>query len=308
MILLADIGATNARFSITESFVEYSLSDKLNLGDYNSLEDICLAYLTKHDLLQKVDKAVLGVAAPVINDEITFVNADISFRASELKKKLFKKGLTVINDLALQAHAVKRLEEDEIIYIGKKIMPNAGTRILIAPGTGLGLAGITNNEVISTEAGHINISDKVLRPTLKKIVDSFVSENTRVPTYEDFLSGKGISFFYKVLSGNSNSTYTNEDILQLAESDEQCKEVKNLLNYLLASYLRYVTLVWGASGGVYLSGSIANTLLDKNSHKDFREIFEDSETMNEFLTITPLILIKLDDIGFRGALEVAKEL
>ena len=76
-----------------------------------------------------------------------------------------------------------------------------GPKVLVAPGTGLGLAGILGETVIATEAGHINISDKELRSDLKEIRDRFTKENYRAPTYEDFLSGKGITYFYETLSG-----------------------------------------------------------------------------------------------------------
>ena len=135
-----------------------------------------------------------------------------------------------------------------------------GPKILIAPGTGLGLAGLVGNQVVSTEAGHINISDKILRPDLKKIIDRFILDNKRVPTYEDLLSGKGITYFYTTLSGDLDSDLTSEKILS-ERSDPHCLHTINLLNYLLASYLRYMALVWGANGGGLLSGSIVNSLL-----------------------------------------------
>ena len=59
-----------------------------------------------------------------------------------------------------------------ISYIGEKKLTE-GPKILVAPGTGLGLAGILGETVIATEAGHINISDKHLRPDLRAIIDRF---------------------------------------------------------------------------------------------------------------------------------------
>ena len=77
---------------------------------------------------------------------------------------------------------------------------------------------------------------------------------------------------------------------------------------MLGSYLRYVALVWGSTGGVYVSGSIANSLITKDTHQNFREVFEDSETMQDLLKVIPLILVTIDDIGFRGAIELSKKL
>ena len=118
-----------------------------------------------------------------------------------------------------------------------------------------------------------------------------------MPTYEDFLSGKGIKYFYKFLSGDSATNLSNEDILQRRD-DENCLKTIKLLNYLLSSYLRYVALIWGANGGVLLSGSIINSLITEEDHATFRETFEDSETMREFLETVPLATLKIKDIGF----------
>ena len=90
--------------------------------------------------------------------------------------------------------------------------------------------------------------------------------------------------------------------------DEACTNTKELLIYLLGSYLRYVALVWGSTGGVYLSGSIVKSLITEEKYLTLRKVFEDSETMQDLLKAIPLILVTIDDIGFRGALELSKEL
>ena len=308
MILLADIGATNARFSITTDGSQYKYSDNLQVAGSGSLEKLCNDYLNKYQLANKVNKAVIGVAAPIVDDEVSFVNANISFSIQELKKQFFKEGLIVTNDLALQAHAIKGLKKSELSFIGLKKPQAKGPKLLVSPGTGLGMAGITDKEIISTEAGHLNIPKKETKHDLKKIIDTFVTSNKRVPTYEDFLSGKGIRYFYEILSEGKKSNLSSEEILDNKDMDEACTNTKELLIYLLGSYLRYVALVWGSTGGIYLSGSIVNSLITKETYQNFREVFEDSETMQGLLKVIPLILVTIDDIGFRGAMELSKKL
>ena len=308
MILLADIGATNARFSITSDCSKYEHSDNLQVVGSDSLEELCNDYLNRYKLTNKVNKAVIGVAAPIIDDEVSFVNANISFSVQELKKQLFEEGLIVINDLALQAHAIKSLKKSELSFIGLHKLQAKGPKLLVSPGTGLGLAGITDQEIISTEAGHLNISQKETKHDLMKIIDTFVSTNKRIPTYEDFLSGKGIRYFYEAFSEGKGKALSSEKIIDNKNTNEACTKTKELLIYLLGSYLRYVALVWGSTGGVYLSGSIVNSLITKETHLVIRKVFEDSETMQDLLKAIPLILVTIDDIGFRGALELSKKL
>ena len=305
--LLADLGATNARFAITEDGYSYQNPKELKISEYNSMGDLCIAYLSSVNA-SNIRRGFIGVAAPVIGDVITFINCDLEFSQSELQSSLFPEGLKVVNDLALQAHAVNFLEEDELECIGKKFLDAKGPRILVVPGTGLGMAGIVNEEVVSTEAGHLNIPAKIKNESLDQIIEVFRNKTGRMPTFEDFLSGKGLNFFYCVLSDQEKCSLTNEEILSNYNTDAVCLEVKESMNYLYAAYLRYLALAWGALGGVYLAGSITNSLLFDTDENKFRQIFEDSETMNSLLKATPIFRVKPQDIGFRGALKLSCKL
>lgn len=305
MILVADLGATNARFCITEDSLSFSHEASYQINDYESIEKLCWAYISDKGL-NGLNKAVIGVAAPILSDHVSFVNANLEFSIKKLEENIFSEGLIVVNDLELQAYAIFNLQSEDLTYIGRKRL-SEGPMILVAPGTGLGLAGIIGDTVISTEAGHINISDKVLKPDLKKIMDRFVRENKRAPTYEDFLSGKGISYFYETLSEGSELCFSNEEILSNREN-KHCLQSINLLNYLLSSYLRCVALVWGSHGGVLLSGSIVNSLVLEEDYQEFRDTFEDSDTMKNFMQSTPLAIVRINDIGFAGGLELSKKL
>ena len=305
MILIADLGATNARFCITEDSLSFSHEASYQINDYESIEKLCWAYISDKGL-NGLNKAVIGVAAPILSDHVSFVNANLEFSIKKLEENIFSEGLIVVNDLELQAYAIFNLQSEDLTYIGRKRL-SEGPMILVAPGTGLGLAGIIGDTVISTEAGHINISDKVLKPDLKKIMDRFIRENKRAPTYEDFLSGKGISYFYDTLSEGSELCFSNEEILSNREN-KHCLQSINLLNYLLSSYLRCVALVWGSHGGVLLSGSIVNSLVLEEDYQEFRDTFEDSDTMKNFMQSTPLAILRINDIGFAGGLELSKKL
>ena len=64
----------------------------------------------------------------------------------------------------------------------------------------------------------------------------------------------------------------------------------------------------GFSWGVLLSGSIVNSLLLEEDYQEFRNTFEDSETMRDFMRTVPLAIVLLEEIGFVGGLELSKKL
>ena len=109
------------------------------------------------------------------------------------------------------------------------------------------------------------------------------------------------------MSGEANLELSNEEIL-LTRGDKYSLQTIDVLNYLLSSYLRYMALVWGAHGGVLLSGSIVNTLLLEEDYQEFRNTFEDSETMRDFMKTVPLAIVLIEEIGFEGGLELSKKL
>ena len=83
------------------------------------MEELCLAFL-EDEGLEDINKAVIGVAAPILGDNVSFVNTNLKFSIKNLEKKIFSGGLIVVNDLELQAYALFNLKAEDLSYIGKK--------------------------------------------------------------------------------------------------------------------------------------------------------------------------------------------
>ncbi len=300
--LIAELGGTNARLGVTANGTILAESKQYLLSDFTSVEDLFNKYF--EEINQVVYKGIIGVAAPVIEDEITFTNNDIKFNQNTLKNKIFPKGLIILNDLELQAYAIDGLSDDEILRVGQVKEEKKGSKVLISPGTGLGLAGVIDTKVIFTEGGHLNIPPDSLE--LEDLLKKFREDKGRPPTFEDLLSGKGINFIFKSLEGSSTSKYSNEEILD-NKNNPDCIKTRKLVLYLLAIYCKYIALIWGATSGVFLSGSIANALLKPEDLDTFRIHFESSPTMQDLLKIMPVSLIKDINLGSKGGLILASK-
>ena len=141
---------------------------------------------------------------------------------------------------------------------------------------------------------------------IQRLLDDFKKENKRMATFEDLLSGKGISYIYGYLSQDYDHNYSNEDILNNVIDDAFCDETKILLTKIFAIFAKYTTLITGSSGGVYLAGSLSESLLKDTDFSEFRNIFEESKKMDKYLSNIPIFLIKEKDLGYMGALEGCK--
>ena len=140
----------------------------------------------------------MGVAAPIIGNEINFVNIDFSFSAKKIEKSFFPGGLKLFNDVQLQGYALNNYPNDKLKTVGGNKNFPQGPKILIIPGTGLGVSILNNGKSLATEAGHLNIPN--MSHEIQNLLENFKKKNNRAATFEDLLSGKGISYIYGFLS------------------------------------------------------------------------------------------------------------
>ena len=298
------MGATNARLAITEDCESLVSKASYKMSEFKSLNRLLKHYIVENNISDFEIAGIMGVAAPVISNEVNFVNNNFSFSIKEIESSFFQEGLKVLNDVQMQTYALNNYSEDKLIKIGNEINFSSGPKILVVPGTGLGLAILISGKSIATEAGHMNVPGN--NNEIINLLDDFKRKNGRLATFEDLISGKGISYIYGVISKNFNHNLSNYEIIKNANNDNNCFNTKKTILDILAIFLRFSALTIGSKGGVYLSGSLAASLFEDIDFDDFRENFEKSETMDEFLKGIPLYLIKEDNLGFLGALEVSR--
>ena len=298
------MGATNARLAITEDCESLVSKASYKMSEFKSLKYLLKHYIAENNISDFEIAGIMGVAAPVISNEVNFVNNNFSFSIKEIESSFFQEGLKVLNDVQMQTYGLNNCSEDKLIKIGNEINFSSGPKILVVPGTGLGLAILISGKSIATEAGHMNVPGN--NNEIINLLDDFKRKNGRLATFEDLISGKGISYIYGVISKNFNHNLSNYEIIKNANNDNNCFNTKKTILDILAIFLRYSALTIGSIGGIYLAGSLVTSLFENIDFDNFRTNFEKSETMDEFLKRIPLYLIKEDNLGFLGALEVCR--
>jgi len=73
----------------------------------------------------------------------------------------------------------------------------------------------------------------------------------------------------------------------------------------LADYLRSLALIWGSTGGIFLAGSLIESLFKNLDHKLFRKNFENNKKMMKLLSCVPIYHVKKKDLGLIGALNLS---
>ena len=300
--LIADIGATNARFRMIGEF-EGPGNLVLRTIDYSTSEELLLA--AKNELqIENLSGAMLSVAGPVNKDRgsVVLTNSGHYFLAEELEKTL---GCSVWfeNDFVALAHGLDHFVD--LLQLGGD-STNELVSAVLGPGSGLGMATILREEnclrVLASEGGH---ADFAPGSHLESEIWSVLAMDSKYVSWESVLSGNGLVRLYEAMCrvwGSKSSNYEAEDITRLGASldDPICHQTLETFYGILGSVAGNFALTVGAFGGVYLAGSIVPATSDFALKSPLRRRFEEKEALEQLLSTVPIFIIKDSSPGLIG--------
>ncbi len=295
--LIADIGATNARFALSDG-AAYREERVLKCADYPGLTEAARAYLEQVGAAD-IAAGSLAVAAPVAGDAVTMTNHPWSFSIAETQAALGLSHLTVMNDFRAIALGVPHLTTEQVRPIGPKLPPQAQAPIgIIGPGTGLGVASLiwAGDRYIPVpgEGGHVTIAAQTQREfdVLKTLHAKY-----RHISAERVCSGKGLVNIYNALRSlegrDDLPDRTPEEISAagLSQACPVCAESIDMMFGFLGNVAGNLALTLGSFGGIYLAGGICLQLGEAFFQSRFREVFEAKGRFNDYLKDVPTFLI-----------------
>lgn len=296
-VLIGDIGGTNARFALlVDSYAEPKEFPVVQTADFANIDEaIQTAVLDRTSIMPK--SAVLAVAAPIDGDEVDLTNCDWVVRPLEMIKSLGLQDIVLLNDFEAQALAVVALGEEHMVKIGVGEAEPAASRIVLGPGTGLGVAGLIHAcrtwIPVPGEGGHMDMGPRSPRdfevfPNLERIEGRISGEQ--------LLCGRGLVNIYRAIAetdGKPSPFTTPAEITTagLAASDEVAGEALELFVTYLGRLAGDLALVFMSRGGVYLTGGIAQKIVNALQHPRFREAFEDKAPHTALLKAMPVYVI-----------------
>lgn len=305
-VLIADIGGTNARFAIVvDSNAEPKRFPPIKTADYETLDvAIQTTVLDKTSIVPK--SAVLAVAGPTDGDEIDLTNCHWIVRPKTLIADLGFSDVLVMNDYEAQALAVVALDADHLKPIGGGKRLEYANRVVIGPGTGLGVAGIVHGSnswiPVAGEGGHVDLGPRTSRdyeifPHLETIGDRVSGEQ--------ILCGRGMVNLYNAIAsadGRAKTLSKPEEITSAAfeGSDTVAVETVQLFLEYLARVAGDMALVFMARGGIYLTGGITQKVLPLLSPTRFRAAFDNKEPHRNLLEQIPVFVVMHDQAPLEG--------
>jgi len=308
--LVADVGATNARFGLVSPSGAVLHTRTLAVADHPTFADAITTYLGSRGALPMPRQGAIAIASTITGDRVSMTNHPWSFSISTLKSQLGFDRLEVINDFTALALALPHLSPEHRSQIGGGA-PLPGTPLgVLGPGSGLGVSGLIPSAnswiALAGEGGHATIAPASDRES--RVLERLRRHFDHVSA-ERILSGPGLVNLYNTLAaldGTPSRGYTAAQITdpEIGAVDPLCVEATLLFCAMLGTMAGNLALTLGARGGIYIGGGIVPRLGQRFAQSPFRARFEAKGRFAEYLAATPTWVVTHPLPAFLGCTAV----
>ena len=302
--LVVDLGGNNLRLGLVDGpgAAPRAIRDRL-LAESGDLERAIASYLG--EIGMRVPAAALAIAGPVVGDDVQPSHPAWRFAASALKRALGFERLVVVNDYHALALALPRLTATDFAPVGGGTALPDGPRVVIGPGTGLGVAALIRHRgvwlPVASEGGQAGFSP--LDETEAKVA-AILARSGRV-TVERVVCGPGLLAIDHALAeiegGTSVRTRPEEVAAAASAGDARAARALDLFFAALGAVVGDAALYFCATGGVFLAGGILPKLLAPLRASRFRARFEDKPLVLDLMRGVPTSVIIRPYPGLIGA-------
>lgn len=322
MILAGDIGGTNTRLALFEKTGQgfHSVAEKkFPSSSHKNLAEIVQIFLGEN--AHPVDRACFGVPGPVRGKAATLQNLPWIVDTDDLAHLLEHNRIGLINDLEANAYGLKELDENEFAVLNQGEPNPSGNYAVISAGTGLGQAGIHNENgklrPFATEGGHTDFAprNEIEMDLLRYLLTKF--ERVSV---ERVVSGMGLQNIYEFLRDVKHAEEPSWLAEEIRENGDVgavvskcgldgkaaiCDQALDIFISLYGAAGGNLALQILATGGVYLGGGIAPKILPKLKEDKFLKSFTAKGRMRELLEKIPVRVVLNDKAALIGAAHFA---
>jgi glucokinase len=321
MILAGDIGGTNARlayFQPQNGRFQLISERVFPSRDHRGLGEIVKQFLDESGT--RPEAACFGIAGPVRNGRVETSNLPWVIEQSVLANQIHLAATLLINDLEASAWGIGALGMEDLVTLNPGAGSVAGNQAVIAPGTGLGEAGLfwdgSRHHVFACEGGH---TDFAPHGELQIELLRFLATKFGHVSYERILSGPGLVNVYEFLRASGCGKQSAElsaameggdpaaAISQAASSgnDSLAGKALDLWIAVYGAETSNLGLKIMSTGGLFLAGGISPKILPRLSGTLFMEAFLDKGRMRPLVEAMPVHVVTNEKAGLLGAARCA---
>lgn len=317
-ILAADIGGTktNVGWFVSENGKmimkhEATYSSK----SHQSFSHIIQKYIRENDL-EKPNRISIGVAGPVLHGKCITTNLPWSLDTHQIKKETLVDKVCIINDLESTAYGLAEINEGYLATIHEGCPNPEGNVAILAPGTGLGEAGLfwdgKHLRPFATEGGHSEFSP---RNNVEVEFYQYLKQIYGIVSWETVISGPGLFNIYRFLrdkKGHEEPAWLTQQFEDGDPSAVICETALRDLNFtcvlamdmfveFIAREATSLALKLKSTGGLLLGGGIPPKIFSFLNKSKFYENFIVSDKMEHLLKSIPIHVILNSKTALLGA-------
>jgi len=321
MILAGDIGGTNARlayFQPQNGHFQLVAERVFPSREHSELGEIVTQFLADSGI--RPEAACFGIAGPVRNGRVETSNLPWVIEQSRLAKQIQLPGTLLINDLEASAWGIGALATSDLVSLNRVTGPTAGNQAVIAPGTGLGEAGLfwdgTRHHVFACEGGHSDFAAQS-EPEIELL--RYLKARFGHVSYERILSGPGLLNVYEFLRDTGFGKESPEvaagfrkgdgpaaiSHAGLAGTDTMAQKALEIWISVYGAEASNLALKVMATGGLFLAGGISPKLLAGLTGPLFMQAFLSKGRMRALLEAIPVQVVTNEKAGLLGAARCA---
>ena len=313
-ILAGDVGGTKtnmALYRVSAEGVSMLREGRYASQEYTSLADVIIQFTGK----EWPHRICMAVAGPVTEGKVKLTNLSWQLDSKAMTTAL-KVPIEFINDLEANAYGLAGLKSNELATIHTGDTKAGGNIAIIAPGTGLGEAGLYYDgkkyHPFATEGGH---SDFAPRTEQDIELFRFLQQRYGHVSWERVISGPGIHNIFTFLTtvqrkhipawlaeqlqdGDPAPVISNA---ALHQQEPVCLEALQLFVRYLAMDTASLALKLKATGGCYISGGIPPKILPLLQTGEWYKHFSDMGRMKSLLEQMPVYVVLNDKTALLGA-------
>ena len=328
-VLVADVGGTNTRIALAALGQSVaSFTERARIADVDGLRALVERSAAEIGGVHKIHHCVFGFAGPVAARKqaciVNWLDAPVITTAEVADWMAPATRCTFVNDMEMTALGVLfNSSRDTFCALSSAEQPGdpAGTRLVIAPGTGLGSVAIIGGTETNTlarlqpsEFGHATASART--PFQRQVVAYLAERDGWAPSWEELVSGRGLENLYAAIchlraheSQGDARTITStlaDGAAAIAAAAEQADRVAvtaiRLFYEFLGQFAQSLAFVVNPTGGIYLAGdNTRKNLWYLRTEFNLSAWLREHPTRNDLLSQYPLYMVD-QDVNLAGCL------
>lgn len=330
VVLVGDIGGTNARLSIWNSGDDHKnqeiFSKTYPTFKFATFDEVMNQFLSEKEVVPHPPQAAaLAVAGAVVDNRCAMTNTSWIIDGPGLQQH-YKIKVALLNDFEAIGYGVPVVEAGDIIPINLAATLPKAPKVVMGPGTGLGAAQLMwdshldGYRVWPGEGAHATFAPRGWK---QKALASFVTARFGHCEIEQVACGSGLALIYEFLLTDE---VANRPMLMkhakpkspaeisaaaIDESDPLAVEAVDMFLGIIGAEAGAMALRCLAKGGVYIAGGVTPKLMKRVNDGSLLEGFimkKGREKFHDILVQTPLWVITNEKVGQLGACEYARSL